>query len=76
MPPLPSFQRALRGYARTEVDALVATVESALESRDSTIRSQAAAMLHTVAFPVQLGGYDRRQVETYLHDVQAQLLSR
>jgi hypothetical protein len=66
---------ALRGYDRAEGDMLITTVLAALDSRDVTARSQAAALLHDVvmAFPMRMRGCDRAQVHAYLDDIRAQL---
>jgi len=61
-----SFDIALRGYDRVQVDALVVVVESALAAQDAAALSAARERLRAEQLAVALRGYDIQQVDEYL----------
>ncbi len=67
------FDVALRGYDRSQVDALVARAAAALRSIDPALRQAVARDVRSAAFRVALRGYDRAQVDDYFAGILAAL---
>jgi len=68
-----SFDLALRGYDRVQVDALVAEVESAFRSGDPELFAAARRRLEAAELAVSLRGYDPRQVDRYVASAKKEL---
>jgi hypothetical protein len=62
----PRLLVALRGYRIGETDALLATVDAALEGDDPFRRAEALRAIHEARLPVVFRGYDRGMVDTLL----------
>ncbi|MEV4622714.1 DivIVA domain-containing protein [Asanoa sp. NPDC049573] len=62
----PRLLIVLRGYRITETDALLATVNAALEGDDPFRRAAALRAIHEARLPVSFRGYDRGMVDSYL----------
>ena len=69
----PSFQLALRGYDRADVDALISQIVPALDSRDPALTAKALSSLGEAAFAIRMRGYDRAAVDAYLDQARARL---
>ncbi len=63
-----TFTIGLRGYDRTEVDALIARAEAAIASGSSEERAEVKAAVER-GLKVALRGYDRQQVDDFLSRV-------
>jgi DivIVA domain-containing protein len=62
----PRLLIALRGYRIAETDALLTTVDAALEGDDPFRRAEALRAIHEVRLPVAFRGYDRGMVDSLL----------
>ncbi|SFE70141.1 DivIVA domain-containing protein [Actinoplanes philippinensis] len=57
------FTFVLRGYDRSQVDALLGRASAALDAEDASQRARAREALQTADFTIVLRGYDRAQVD-------------
>jgi len=62
----PRLLVVLRGYRIAETDALLATVDAALEGDDPFRRAEALRAIHEARLPVVFRGYDRGMVDSHL----------
>jgi DivIVA domain-containing protein len=68
-----TFDLAVRGYSREQVDALVAEVEAALVSADPAMMAVARKRLDEASLGVALRGYHPQQVDRYIAVAQKEL---
>ncbi|MEU7876236.1 hypothetical protein [Dactylosporangium sp. NPDC049140] len=69
----PAFLTVLRGYDPGRIDNLVRRAKDALLSGDPAERAEVRAALEHPELLVVVRGYDRAQVEAYLHKLAARL---
>jgi DivIVA domain-containing protein len=69
----PSFDLALRGYDRRQVDQAVELIRTAMTSIDPAIRAQARDSAAAPKFSIVLRGYNCAQVDNYLTGIARQL---
>src|SRR3569833_3409339 len=61
------FTMVLRGYDRGDVAALVAFIMQALAAECAVERGSAAEKVRSARFEIRLRGYDRAEVDRFLH---------
>lgn len=69
----PTFLITLRGYDRGQVDALLARIQTALNSADPAVRSQVLAELDQVSLKRVMRGYDSQEVDAHLEQARIAL---
>jgi hypothetical protein len=69
----PGFHTVLRGYDPGRIDNLIRRAKDALLSGDPAERAEARAAVERPELLVVVRGYDRAQVEAYLHKLAARL---
>jgi hypothetical protein len=57
------FVVSLRGYARSEVEALFTKVDAVLATEDENALAEARTLLESAKFTIALRGYDRGAVD-------------